>query len=92
MKLFIAFSEPEVFNISVLKEFISNNEKILMICSYDLIYYIFLLRNKIFFKPLYFCSKKNGKFLKKNILKLETKIEKPNLFHIFYFLPISFTR
>lgn len=89
MKLLIAFSDPEVFNIKVLKKFISSNEKILMICPYDFIYSIFSLRNKLFNKPFDFFSKKTSEYLKKNILDLEIKVEKPNLFHIIYFLPIS---
>lgn len=92
MKLVIAFVEPEVFNIKVLREFISNNEKILMICPYDFIYYIFSLRNKILFKPFNFYSKKTSEYLKRNIFKLKIKIEKPNLFHIIYFFPISFIK
>ena len=89
MKLIVAFENPNLFHLLNLKKLSLNGQKLIMICPYDFIYYFFSLRNRFLFKPFIFFTNNMKSYLLKNIPNLKLKVEKPNIFHIIYFFPIS---
>ena len=85
MKLLIAFSDPNLFDVNKLNKLSLNDEIFFLICPFDFLNIFSRLKNRVQNRNLILQEEDTIKYLKKNVKNIKINVLKPNIVDVIYF-------